>query len=99
ANFEIGPTITEALACFVCSYVDRVLVDVVNLGEAFDEIDGVAFVASELSPDSMSIDRDPQLCLKDSSHKEAQKAQTRRRYFCAFCALLWPIYFLPAADA
>src|SRR5215213_3484414 len=58
ANFEVGPTTAEALACFVCCNVDRVLIDVVELSQRLDEIDSVAFVATELRPDSVSIDCD-----------------------------------------
>ena len=58
ANFEIGPTITEALACFVCSYVDRVMIGAVDRCQRLDEVDSVAFVAPELRPDRVSIDCD-----------------------------------------
>ena len=58
ANFEIGPTITEPIACFASGDVDRVVVDAVDPGEGFNQVDGVTFVASKLRPDGMSIDAD-----------------------------------------
>ena len=60
ANFEVGPTTAETLACFVGGDVDRVLIDGVDLSQRLDEIDGVAFVAPELRSDSVGVDRDPQ---------------------------------------
>ena len=58
ANFEIGPTITKSISCFVGGDVDRVTVDAVDLRQCFDQVDGVTFVASELRPNGMSIDGD-----------------------------------------
>ena len=58
ANFEIGPTITETIACFVSGDVDRVVVDAIDLRQRFDQVDGVTLVASNLRPNGMSIDGD-----------------------------------------
>ena len=55
ANLEIGPTITETIASFVGRYVDCVTVVGVDLGESFDQVDGVAFIAPQLRPNRMSI--------------------------------------------
>src|ERR1044071_6513931 len=57
-NLEIGPTITESISCFVGSDVDRIVVDVIDLRQCFDQVDGVTFVASKLRPNGMSIDGD-----------------------------------------
>ena len=60
ANFEIGPTLVEAIARLVSGDVDSVAVDAVDLGQRLDQIYGVAFVAPKLRANSMSIDCDPQ---------------------------------------
>ncbi len=43
-------------------YINNVFVDAVDLGQRLDEIKGVAFVASQLRPNRMSVDCDPQSC-------------------------------------
>ena len=58
ANLEIGPAITEPIACFVGGDVDRVTVGAIDLCQRLDQIDGVTFVASKLRPNGMSIDGD-----------------------------------------
>ena len=60
ANFEIGPTFMEPFARLAGGYVNNVFVDAVDLGQRLDEINGVAFVASKLRPNRMSVDCDPQ---------------------------------------
>lgn len=50
----------EPVARLAGCYVNNVLVDAVDLGQRLDEINGVAFVASKLRPNGMSIDCDPQ---------------------------------------
>ena len=60
ANFEVGPTLMEAIARLVGRDVDSVVVDAVDLRQRLDEINGVAFVAPKLRPNRMSIDCDPQ---------------------------------------
>jgi hypothetical protein len=72
------------------------VIDAVDFSEGFNEVNGVAFVAPELRPDSMSIDRYPH-SLKILA-TEKQKAQNISSRLC-LCASLWPIYFLPAAEA
>jgi hypothetical protein len=59
ANFEIGPTLIEAIACLDGGDVDGVIIYGVDLGQRLDEIYGVAFVAPKLRANSMSIDCDP----------------------------------------
>jgi hypothetical protein len=41
------------------------LIGVVDRCQRFDEVDSVAFVASELRPDRVSIDCDPHVASKD----------------------------------
>ena len=60
ANFEIGPTPVETITCFVGSDVDGVLIETVDLGQRFNEMYGVTFVAAELRPNRVSIDGDAQ---------------------------------------
>ncbi|MND06613.1 hypothetical protein D3C83_280910 [compost metagenome] len=54
----------EAIARFVGCDVEGVVVGAIDLRQRFNEVYGVAFVASELRPNRMSIDRDPQAFLK-----------------------------------
>ena len=49
----------EAIACLVSSDVDSIVINAVDLGQRLDEVYGVAFIASELCADSMSIDGNP----------------------------------------
>src|ERR671918_2003191 len=62
ANLKIGPTLMEPIARLVGCYVNNIFVDAVDLGQRLDEINGVAFVASKLRPNRMSVDCDPQSC-------------------------------------
>lgn len=59
-NFEIGPTALEAVARLVGRYINCVLINAVDLRQRFNKVDGVAFVASKLRSNRMSIDCDPQ---------------------------------------
>src|SRR5215204_5394348 len=60
ANFEIGPALLKPIAGLVCSDVDSVAIDAVDLRQRLNEINGVAFVAPKLRPNSMRVDCDPQ---------------------------------------
>jgi len=59
-NFEIRPALVKAFIGFSSRDVEYVLVDVIDLRERLDQVGGVAFVASELRPNRMRIDGDPQ---------------------------------------
>jgi hypothetical protein len=52
----------ESIACFVGRDVQGVVVGAVDLRQRFNQVYGVAFVASELRPNRMSIDCDPHAC-------------------------------------
>ena len=84
-NSEVGPALMKALVGCGSRDVERVLVDGIDLRERFDQIEGVAFVTSELRPDSMSINRDPHLASRIFSHKKAQKAQSEKVLPCLLC--------------
>ena len=60
ANVKIGPAFVKTLAGLASRNVDSVVIDAVDLRQRLNEINGVAFVAPKLRPNSMSIDCDPQ---------------------------------------
>jgi len=86
-NFEIGPTPVEAIACFVGSNVDGVLIETVDLRQRFNEMDGVAFIAAELRANRVSIDGDAQ-------RNGVYRVEMVFKMNCQPCS-----YFLPAAEA
>ena len=49
ADFEIGPALVETVAGFCSGYVECVIVNLIDLRERFDEVNGIAFVSSEFS--------------------------------------------------
>src|SRR4030095_885777 len=59
-DFKIWPTLVEANESFVGRDVNDVVVNVIDLRERLDQIDGVAFVTPKLRADRMRIDCDPQ---------------------------------------
>ena len=59
-NFEVGPALLKAIVGGGSGDVESVLVNAIDLRERFDQVEGVAFVTSELRPHRMSIDCDPQ---------------------------------------
>lgn len=59
-NFEIGPAPVETIVSLGSCDVESVIVDVIDLRERFDKVNGVAFISRKLRPDRMRIDCDPQ---------------------------------------
>jgi hypothetical protein len=60
----------------------------IDFSEGFDEINGVAFVAPEFRPDSMSIDCDPHWLkiLATKRHKKHKSERVLLRFLCFFVA-------------
>jgi hypothetical protein len=50
ANFEVGPTLVETIVRGGSRYEECVFINVIDLRECFDEVNGVAFVSTELRP-------------------------------------------------
>ncbi len=55
---EVRPTLIKPLDRGPFGYVQRVKISLIDLGEGLDQVDGVTFIAAELSSDRMRIDCD-----------------------------------------
>ena len=91
-NFEVGPALMKAIMGLGRGDVERVLVNAIDLRERFDQVEGVAFVTSELRPHRMSIDCDPQsvspvslLCLESTSAEEIYLLFAAAACVSSFC--------------
>src|SRR6266566_3225478 len=58
--FEIGPAIREPIDGGRFGYVERVEIGLIDLGQTFDQVDRVTFVAGQLRSDRVRVDCDVQ---------------------------------------
>src|SRR5712691_3246483 len=58
--FEIGPAISEPIDGCRFGYVEGVEIGLIDLGQSFDQIDRVTFVAGQLRSDRVRVDCDVQ---------------------------------------
>ena len=65
-DLEIGPAIIEPLESDRLGDIEGVTIGLIDLGEGFDQIGRVTFVAAELGPDGMRVDCDVQDRLRSS---------------------------------
>src|SRR2546421_12580846 len=74
--FEIGPAIREPIDGGRFGYGERVEIALIDLGQTFDQVDRVTFVAGQLRSDRMRVDCDVQ---DRSNLRERWPASPKRR--------------------
>jgi hypothetical protein len=81
---EVGPTAAETLDCLSLSDKYRVLINRIDLGQGFDQINRISFVSSQSSPNRVGVNRNAQspllLCQQSpTSNEERLGLQAQRQ--------------------